>query len=148
MQQELFVYGTLLPGLCRHGAMQGAQWLGQAWVQGALFDLGDYPGLRLEGATGPVWGQLAGVDDALLQRLDAIEAYDPAHPEASEYRRERVWAHRTQGETRLVWTYVYARECQHLPRIAHGDYWRYVQETGFVPRLAPGERMGDAGLCA
>jgi gamma-glutamylcyclotransferase (GGCT)/AIG2-like uncharacterized protein YtfP len=140
----LFVYGTLLPGLCRHDAMQGARWLGQARVRAQLYDLGPYPGLILPPApsaeTTWVWGQVAEVDDALLARLDAIEAYDPVRPEQSEYVRQRCDAHlqpRSKADTPVVsaWVYVYNRSVANARRIDHGDYLRHLDETGFTPVL-------------
>jgi gamma-glutamylcyclotransferase (GGCT)/AIG2-like uncharacterized protein YtfP len=143
----LFVYGTLLPGLCRHPAMQGARWLGRAGVRAQLYDLGPYPGLILTPARAEaaawVWGQVAEVDDALLGRLDAIEAYDPDRPAQSEYVRLGCDAHlamddpQAQADAKVVraWVYVYNRSLQHARRIAHGDYVRHLDETGFTPVL-------------
>ena len=145
---RLFVYGTLLPGLCRHPAMQGARWLGKACVMAQLYDLGPYPGLILTPAQAAdaswVWGQVAEVDDALLARLDAIEAYDPDRPEQSEYVRQPCDAHlpvEDKGEVSAtprvlrVWVYVYNRSVQHARRIVHGDYLRHLDDTGFTPVL-------------
>jgi gamma-glutamylcyclotransferase (GGCT)/AIG2-like uncharacterized protein YtfP len=135
----LFVYGTLLPGLCRHSAMHGARWLGDARVRAQLYDLGPYPGLILDTPTSEpeswVWGQVAEVDDALLARLDAMEAYDPDRPVQSEYVRQRCEAVTDGGRTLQVWVYVYNRSVQQARRIGHGQYLRHLDETGFTPVL-------------
>ena len=138
--QALFVYGTLLPGLCRYPAMAGAQWLGSATLDAQLFDLGPYPAV-VQGC-GVVHGQVAWVDDALLARLDAIEEFNPEHPEQSEYIRERMTAKLANGQSLQVWVYVFNRSVSGATRIAHGDYLQHLSETGYVPTLDVSPRAG------
>jgi gamma-glutamylcyclotransferase (GGCT)/AIG2-like uncharacterized protein YtfP len=71
----LFVYGTLMRGDCRHGALAGQIFLGEAQTlpRYRLYDVGTYPGL-VEAAPGLVIeGELWDVDDACLARLDLVE---------------------------------------------------------------------------
>ncbi|MEY3938050.1 MAG: Gamma-L-glutamyl-butirosin gamma-glutamyl cyclotransferase, partial [Pseudomonadota bacterium] len=77
----LFVYGTLLSGLSNHHHMAGATCLGEASVQAALFDLGEYPALCVQGAwaqpLGLVMGELYKIETEQWQRLDKLEEVDP-----------------------------------------------------------------------
>ena len=124
----LFIYGTLMPGLRLAHEMAGAQVLGLAQVPGQLVDVGHYPGL-VHGPGG-VHGELYAVDDALLARLDAVEAMVPGDRAASQYWRERVTVLAGACAGQLVWTYIYNRPTEGLVRIAHGDYRRYIREVG------------------
>ncbi len=125
---ELFIYGTLMPGLRLQAEMRGAERLGTACVPGRLVDVGRYPGL-VHGE-GRVAGEVYRVTDAQLARLDQVEDMVPGDRTASQYWRERVTVLEGPLAGQQVWTYVYNRPADGLTPIAHGDYRRYIREVG------------------
>ena len=125
---DLFIYGTLMPGLRLQAEMHGAERLGPARVPGRLVDVGHYPGL-LHG-DGLVTGEVYRVSDAQLARLDAVEDMVAGDRAASQYWRERVQVRDGALAGQQVWTYVYNRPVDGLTPIAHGDYRRYIREIG------------------
>ena len=125
---DLFIYGTLMPGLRLQAEMHGAERLGPARVPGRLVDVGRYPGL-LHG-DGLVTGEVYRVNDAQLARLDAVEDMVAGDRAASQYWRERVQVRDGALAGQQVWTYVYNRPVDGLTPIAHGDYRRYIREIG------------------
>ncbi|MGD9857503.1 MAG: gamma-glutamylcyclotransferase [Planctomycetaceae bacterium] len=76
----LFVYGTLMRGGCRAGALAGQRFRGEARTEPnyRLFDCGSYPGLTEAAGRGGrnIVGELWEVDAACLQRLDRMEGVD------------------------------------------------------------------------
>jgi len=125
---ELFIYGTLMPGLRLQAEMRGAERLGLARVPGRLVDVGRYPGL-LHGA-GLVSGEVYCVSEAQLAHLDEVEEMVPGDRAASQYWRERVTVQEGALAGQQVWTYVYNLPVTGLTPIAHGDYRRYICEVG------------------
>ena len=128
MTNALFIYGTLMPGLRLEAEMHGARFIAAAQVSGRLVDVGRYPGL-LPGE-GQVSGEVYEVDDAHLERLDAVEAMVPGDRAASQYWREEVTVVGGPLHGRSVQTYVYNRPVQGCTPIPHGDYRRYIREVG------------------
>ncbi|NBX91030.1 MAG: gamma-glutamylcyclotransferase [Betaproteobacteria bacterium] len=128
----LFVYGSLMSGLFLHSELQGAPCLGVACVQGALYDLGDYPGLvHSSNAKDLVFGQVYSLQPAQWQRLDLVEEFDPQQPERSMYLRQGLkllGVGVDRPVTADAQAYVYNRSVAHCQRIGHGEYRRYLQE--------------------
>jgi gamma-glutamylcyclotransferase (GGCT)/AIG2-like uncharacterized protein YtfP len=137
IQNELlFVYGTLLSGLSNHHHLQGATCLGPATLQGALFDLGEYPALLLTGKlstpSGPVLGELYKIEAAHWPHLDALEEVDPASIEHSMYLRqtaEVLWLASSVPQVLRAQVYVYNWSLEGRLRIEHGDFRRHVSST-------------------
>ena len=128
----LFVYGTLLPNLSRHEALQGARFLGPARVQARLHDLGEYPGLVP--GDGVVHGEVYAVEASLLAHLDAVEEVVPGDDAASLYLRRNIRLEPcADGVPQQAWTYVYNRPVQGCPLIDGGDYRRYLRGRGLLP---------------
>jgi gamma-glutamylcyclotransferase (GGCT)/AIG2-like uncharacterized protein YtfP len=116
----LFVYGTLLPGRAPAEIADVVNALvpvGPATVRGRLYDLGEYPGVILNGPADDEADTIPGQVFALppdppalaraLQRLDAYEAYYPDDPAHSLFVRRRTAIHRLDGLTQSCWIYVY-----------------------------------------
>lgn len=124
--ERIFVYGTLLPGLCRHDAMQGARSLGRGSITGLLYDLGPYPAV-VHGA-GKVWGEVFEVDATVLAALDAIEAFYPDAPaDKSEYIREEVVVQMDDAKVTLsAWFYRFNQSIAGKHQIEHGDYLKFL----------------------
>ena len=74
----VFVYGTLRRGEERDINLlrPAPEAIGCASINGRLYDLGTYPGLRLDGA-GRVEGEVYAISSALERRLDEIESVWP-----------------------------------------------------------------------
>lgn len=75
---NVLVYGTLRPGNKR-----------KVEVPGAMYDLGSFPGIRLDRPDHTFVAELVTVDDETLTRLDSYEGYYPDSPEHSLYLRKR-----------------------------------------------------------
>ena len=76
----VFVYGTLMRGECRHGALAGQIFVGHATTQPhyRLYHCGSYPALvEVAAGTGNrIEGEVYRVSAACLAELDEIEGVD------------------------------------------------------------------------
>lgn len=143
--RALFFYGVLLPGLASGRMGELVALLGDAapaTVAGRLFAVpdprGHFPVMleaagndRVSGAVlvpGPRFGA------AELAELDAFEGFDPARPEQSDYVRRGLSATLVDGRTVPADVYWWNRPVgtDFVP-IAHGDFARYLAETGLPP---------------
>jgi gamma-glutamylcyclotransferase (GGCT)/AIG2-like uncharacterized protein YtfP len=106
----LFVYGTLRSdsGHPMHDVLaRGAVLVGRGTVGGTLVDLGEYPGLVLDGhgiAAGEVWRLL---DSSLWLTLDAYEGIGPDAEVTESYERVRVRVRLDDGTDVEAWTYAW-----------------------------------------
>lgn len=85
----VFVYGTLRRGELRDiNRLQPAPiFISMGQTNGTLYDLGSYPGVRLDGLS-PVYGEVYQITPELERQLDAIEEVWPQ--QTGEYARREV----------------------------------------------------------
>jgi len=111
-QVPVFVYGTLLQGMCNAPLLDGSAYLGVAVLEGySLYDLGAYPGIKPAPGTpgiaapGRVMGELRLVDAATLRRLHVLEG------KGTLYDFERVVL-AVNGQLTPAFAYVYRGEVE------------------------------------
>ncbi len=111
------VYGTLKRGGSNHRYLRGARFLGRTRLQSiALYDLGAYPGARLEASAG-VDVEVYAVNDAGLRRVDWLEEYRPEAPARGTY--DRRWLATPLGP---AWVYLYNPPVRGRRRITRGGW--------------------------
>lgn len=132
MSEHLFVCGTLLPELVPEhlrGFVRSLTSVGEAFVRGTLYDLGEYPGAVLDAnATGHIrgWVYRLPADPTVLAALDDYEGFDPTDASASLFIRELVTATLATGEAVECWIYTYNRSVHLAPMILSGDYLQHL----------------------
>lgn len=133
MKHKVFVYGTLLSqGSNPAEKMVEAEVIGKAELYGTIFDLGWYPGLKMDahhksesGVVGNVKGEIISVDDAGLETLD--------HYEGAPYLYTRIKTVAFNPETKEiteVWTYEYNDSVSERDVVPLGDWIQYSNKKG------------------
>ena len=123
---QLFVYGTLLKGMERESILNVSQYIGPAMFQAQLFDLGDYPGMKV--GKGAVFGELYEIDQVTLDALDRLEGYRPFGEKDSLYLRREVEIQRMDGVNVQASCYFYNHGVKNQNLIVNGDYRRFRLE--------------------
>jgi gamma-glutamylcyclotransferase (GGCT)/AIG2-like uncharacterized protein YtfP len=111
----LFIYGTLHPDRAPAeiaDAARGLRHVGAGTILGKLYDLGEYPGVVLDAATGEaIRGEVFAIPDAeTLARLDRYEDYRPDDLGGSLFHRVQTIVTLDSGSSAVCWAYVYKRE--------------------------------------
>jgi gamma-glutamylcyclotransferase (GGCT)/AIG2-like uncharacterized protein YtfP len=123
MTHQVFVYGSLRRGQGNNWLLRSAHFAGNAKVSGKLYNLGGFPGLRLDDAEGDVVGEVWMVDDATLAALDRLEGVGCGFYE------RRKWRVRIEGRLTSAWLYEITED--HIvgrPEVAGGD-WASRRQT-------------------
>jgi gamma-glutamylcyclotransferase (GGCT)/AIG2-like uncharacterized protein YtfP len=128
MNPNLFVYGTLLSPVGHPNGerlQREARLLGQASIEGQLFNLGRYPGLIEAPVAGTrVHGEVYALDvpSAALEWLDAYEGIVPGDHAQNDYARVERPARLGTGEEIAAWVYVYLKPVAAM-RLIPGGRW-------------------------
>jgi gamma-glutamylcyclotransferase (GGCT)/AIG2-like uncharacterized protein YtfP len=120
----LAVYGTLKRGYGNHSLIAAAQYIGNDKLQEiSLYDIGPYPGARLEASAG-IDVEVYAVTPSQLARLDLLEEYDPADPRGSLYTRELL-------DTRFgsTWVYLFQGDVAGKPCLRSGAWVSPAQQA-------------------
>ena len=134
-----FAYGTLLPGQPNY-FLWGSDIISvesAVFPGGRLYDMGYYPMLVTAVPPEKVHGMAVTVDpaqyEAVMQRLDELEGYDPERPEEAAYQRQVVEVVLADGRSQPDWIYLGDAELvQDKPVIAGGSWTAYAanNQTG------------------
>ncbi|MBS1240212.1 MAG: gamma-glutamylcyclotransferase [Proteobacteria bacterium] len=141
MARHFFFYGTL-----RHDVAQGLptrlveglEVLGAATVAGRIFakhdPRGTYPVLQ-RGGIGRVHGTVCRASERFsIRNLAAMDRFEGAAGRGGEYVRRPLQVLLDGGATLTADAYVYNRQVTPaLTPIPHGDFARYLAETGLAP---------------
>ncbi|HTX66880.1 MAG TPA: gamma-glutamylcyclotransferase family protein [Opitutaceae bacterium] len=130
----LFTYGTLrrAAGHAAHRLLaDSAEIVGHGTVRGRLYDAGEFPVLVPDPLGPAVTGEVYRVfgPPSVFIKLDHYEGFEPESPDTSEFRRDFVTVHMSDGRAVTAWAYVYQRPLFDLHPIPHGDYARYLREN-------------------
>ncbi|MEM1123934.1 MAG: gamma-glutamylcyclotransferase family protein [Bacteroidota bacterium] len=130
----LFVYGSLMSGITSPIATylkENSRFIGEGWVKGRLYDMGNYPGLVTDESTNTkVIGHIFQLDDPneMLPNLDHYECIGSDFSEPHQYRRETISV-KTANQTFSCWAYLYNWDTQNLALIESGNYLQYFKEN-------------------
>lgn len=127
MSDYLFAYGTLAekPPAKISALIGQLKPVGEGYVYGRLYDVGEYPGAILDGGTrSRVFGKIFELspDRAVLKQLDSYEGFDPEDRRTSLFVRRRASISRTKQPPLRAWIYEYNRDVGSLPLIKSGHY--------------------------
>lgn len=130
LSQYLFIYGTLRPGLAPdavEGAVSTLRLVGEGFVRGTLYDLGEYPGAVLNVASSnKIFGmvfELPG-DAGVLRALDVYEGFNPDVVSESLFVRVEQVVELEDGSAVPCWVYVYNLDPVGARVVAGGRYCR------------------------
>jgi gamma-glutamylcyclotransferase (GGCT)/AIG2-like uncharacterized protein YtfP len=116
-KQLIFVYGKLRKGgeMPMDENFAPSAFVGNAAVNGKLYDLGRFPGLVIEESETKVIGAVYEVDDATLRMLDEVEASEQYYRQQSDVD--------LGGRTATCWIYLHDPEsCAGGKLIVSGDW--------------------------
>lgn len=124
---HLFVYGTLRKGFRSHEMLRRlrAQFLATGYVQGRLYDLGNYPGaVERVRDTDRIRGEVYRLPNAArtFEVLDRFEGFDPANPGFNLFERKETMATVAGGKQLPVWIYWLRNSHGFMRRVPSGDY--------------------------
>jgi gamma-glutamylcyclotransferase (GGCT)/AIG2-like uncharacterized protein YtfP len=128
MSDYLFTYGTLYPGRAPQevaAAVEKLQAVGEGFVHGVLYDLGDYPGAALDPSS---QRRIAGTvfqlpeDADVFRQLDAYEGFNPDAPGTSLFLRTLCSVTLATSGVLTCWIYVYNGTPEPASIMASGIY--------------------------
>ena len=127
----LFVYGLLRPEFANPMSTrltQRADLIGEATVQGRLFDVGHYPALILDrGATIGVRGQVYRFRSP-DEDWSAFDDFEDVRDQQGEYVRVVSSATLADGQRIAVWVYEFNRPTESLSLIECADYYQFLRK--------------------
>lgn len=119
---KFFVYGTLRSGNGAHrgfGLDHRAKFLGTYQLEGSIYHLGGYPGVKLDGRPDGFVAELYETTDArLMEQLDSYEGYHEDNPDRSLYIRQTV----ERPDFGSAYIYEYNQQVGGSPRLESGDW--------------------------
>jgi gamma-glutamylcyclotransferase (GGCT)/AIG2-like uncharacterized protein YtfP len=128
MKDYLFAYGTIAEDNAPQeiaGAVRQLKYVGDGFIFGRLYDLGECPGAVLQHSRHhKIFGKIFEVPagSTALARLDAYEGFNPYRPSESLFVRRRTAIGRPKQRTLRGWVYEYTRPIESLPMIENGRY--------------------------
>jgi len=132
---QLFVYGSLRSGF-RNPAYEYLtryfHLIGDAVVNGKLYDLGDYPAAVATTEAKFISGELYAINnpaefDWAIAQLDDYEGLNAEEGQWPMYKREAVTAY-IQGQGSEAWIYWFNGDVQGREEITSGDLMQYLQQ--------------------
>lgn len=127
---RMFVYGTLRQGFGLSHLLKTASFQGAGFVYGTMYDLGSYPGIKLneQDKTHKVIGEVYFIDRETMARLDYIEGYRPNEPEHSLYIRKPVIVLNSNHEEQFGYIYEYNQNTDNVTTIIESGDWAIREE--------------------